>query len=121
MSEAYTMWPGCIMDKTGAHSRSHFHRKHQCSSPLAIFFGINKNVTFHELDVIVIKYANAHSGISNETEINYDEPLWALFGLNKEEKIMLHQIETYVRPFLTVLPLDSEEYANTKNLRKDWL
>ena len=119
--DAYTMWPGCIVDKTGAHHRWHYHRKYQCSSPLTVFFGINKNVTLHDLDVIVIKYATAHHGISNDTEINYDEPLWTLFGLNKEKKIMLYHINTYVQPFLKALPLDSEEYANTKNLRRDWL
>jgi len=95
--EAYDPWPGCIMNKTGCHSSSHYKNKYIMNEKFNIFFNQKTDtlLSLSNLDDIVIDYANKHNGIV-DTRINYDELLWNLFGIDKNKTFKLYEIEKYV-------------------------
>jgi len=103
--EAYEPWPNCIMDRTGCHGKSYYHRKYTVSDKLAIFFKIDKNaeLSFSELDDIVIEYAEANNGITRQL-IHYDEDLWNLLGFQKDIVFKFYQIEKYMREYVKEAP-----------------
>ena len=105
--ESYDPWPGCVMDRTGCHGYYHRTRKYTMLTAFATFFkqDIDAQVTLHDVDTIVLKYAEEKSLIGEYTcTISYDEGLWALFGLERQTVLKYYQIERLATPHLVVIP-----------------
>jgi len=112
--EAYDPWPGCTMDETGCHSKSHYTVKYTMDEELSSFLKLDKDaeVTLGDLDHYIIEYAKAHCGIER-CNIKYDVALWDLFALDITKPFKLHHIEQNVRKLIHAVPVpDRPEYLN---------
>ena len=116
--EAYDPWPGCTIDRTGCHNQLHYYRKYSIDSKFAEFFVMDDKAlyTLHDLDNIIINYAEAHKGIREHcSRLEYDAKLWAFFALEIGDLFKFYQIEKYVQPFIVLIPLETVKSLENKS------
>lgn len=88
-------------DDIGPGGSYYYSYRYAMSDAFITFFGMDRSKAHHrcsrdQLRRVVLNYADAHNGISNEA-FHYDEALWNLFGIPANNPFKIRHLDDKIR------------------------